>query len=160
MMERGRPDGVEGPTSRRRRPPDPVFHVSAKVDYAVRATAHLAASDPLGLVKSDEIARAEGIPLRFLLNILTELRHARLVRSHRGSEGGYQLARDPAQITVADVVHAVGGGPNGFDAKERPGVVFLEVWGDARRAVNAVLQGVTLADLAAEPSVLPASAGS
>ena len=135
-----------GQAARRRRSPDPVFHVSAKVDYAVRATAHLAGTDPTRLIKSDEIAQAEDIPIRFLLNILTELRHARLVRSHRGSDGGYQLARNPSQITVADVVRAIGAGPNGVDRDARPG--SLAVWTDAREAVNEVLEAVTLADVA------------
>jgi len=138
----------DGQLPRRRRPTDPLFHVSAKVDYAVRATAHLAGTDPQRLVKSDQIAATERIPIRFLLNILTELRHARLVRSHRGSEGGYQLARDPADISVAEVVRAVGGGPNGRDGDEDAGGLSLEIWADARDAVNSVLEGVTLADIA------------
>jgi Rrf2 family protein len=147
MMEDAPVGAADGELVRRRRPTDPLFHVSAKVDYAVRATAHLAATDPVRLVKSDEIGQAEDIPIRFLLNILTELRHARVVRSHRGSEGGYQLARDPADISVAEVVRAVGGGPNGLDGAD-PSASTLDVWLDARQAVNAVLEGVTLADLA------------
>jgi Rrf2 family protein len=144
----------DGQRPRRRRPSDPVFHVSAKIDYAVRATTHLAGADRSRLVKSDEIARAENIPLPFLLNILTELRHARLVRSHRGSDGGYQLARNPAEITVGDVVRSIGAGPNGFDHDTNPG--SLAVWTDAREAVNSVLEAVTLEDMASMRVPVPA----
>jgi Rrf2 family protein len=153
------PGGEELASPRRRRPSDPMFHVSAKLDYAVRAVARLAAADPSRLVKSDEIAQAELIPLRFLLNILTELRHARIVRSHRGSDGGYQLARDPADITVADVVRAVGGGLNGLrdEGSETEGA--LDVWTDARQAVTAIMEGVTLADIAPARDPSPAVLG-
>ena len=68
------------------------MRVSAKADYAVRAVVELAAAGK-GPVKGDRIAKAQGIPLRFLENILGELRHAGLVRSQRGAEGGYWLAR-------------------------------------------------------------------
>jgi Rrf2 family protein len=122
----------------------PLLRVSAKTDYAVRAMAELAASGSLRLVKSEEIARAEGIPIRFLLNILTELRHADIVRSQRGSEGGYQLARSPADITVADIVRAVDGAldPDGEANSSRH-----QVWGLATETLNTLLQSLTLADL-------------
>src|SRR5262249_54380805 len=85
------------------------LRVSARTDYALRAVAELAATDGTALVKAAAIAPARGIPLRFLLNILTELRPARFVRSHRGAEGGYQLARPACEVTVAEVVVAVEG---------------------------------------------------
>jgi len=146
---------TDAPVVRKRRPSDPLFHVSAKLDYAVRAAARLAASDPRRLVKSDEIAQAEAIPIRFLLNILTELRHAQIVRSHRGSEGGYQLARDPADITVADVVRAVGGGLNGLGEGPLGATDGLEIWAEARHALKALLEGSTLADIAPGPDRSP-----
>ena len=68
------------------------MRVSAKVDYALRAMLELAvAADEL--VKSERIATAQGIPQKFLENILLDLRHAELVTSRRGVEGGYALAR-------------------------------------------------------------------
>src|SRR5205807_68472 len=76
--------------------------ISAKADYAVRATAELAAAEGRGPIKGEHIAQAQGIPLKFLLNILNELKRARIVRSQRGAEGGYQLARPAAEITLAD----------------------------------------------------------
>jgi Rrf2 family protein len=69
--------------------------VSAKADYAVRAALELAAAGD-GPLKGERIAEAQGIPLKFLENILTELRHSGLVRSQRGPDGGYWLERPAA----------------------------------------------------------------
>ena len=60
-------------------------------------------------VKAERIATAQGIPLNFLENILGELRHAGIVRSHRGAEGGFRLAKPADQLTVADIIRAVEG---------------------------------------------------
>src|SRR5215207_6670883 len=70
------------------------MHVSAKADYAVRAAIELAAAEA-GPVKGDRIAEAQQIPLKFLENILSDLRHAGYVQSQRGAEGGYWLAEPP-----------------------------------------------------------------
>jgi Rrf2 family protein len=84
------------------------MRVSAKADYALRATIELAAADD-GRVRGERIAQAQEIPLKFLENILGDLKHAGVVRSQRGAEGGYWLARPAEEITVADVVRAVDG---------------------------------------------------
>src|SRR3989454_10305593 len=84
------------------------MRVSAKADYAVRAAVELAAAESPP-VKGEIISSAQGIPLKFLENILGELRHAGLVRSQRGTEGGYWLARPAEEITLADVIRAVEG---------------------------------------------------
>ena len=83
------------------------MRVTAKVDYAVRALVELAAAGRT--VKGDSLAQAQGIPLKFLENILAELRRAGLVGSQRGAEGGYRLQRAAADISVADVIRAVEG---------------------------------------------------
>ncbi len=70
------------------------MRISAKADYAVRAMVELAAAPDEKPVKAERIATAQGIPLNFLENILGELRHAGLVRSHRGAEGGFRLSRE------------------------------------------------------------------
>ncbi len=85
------------------------MRISAKADYAVRAAVELAAASDEKPVKAERIATAQGIPLNFLENILGELRHAGIVRSHRGAEGGFRLARAADQITIADIVRAVEG---------------------------------------------------
>ena len=82
------------------------MRVSAKADYALRAAIELAAAGD-GPVKGERIAQAQEIPLKFLENILLELRHHGLVQSQRGAEGGYWLARPADEITLADVIRAV-----------------------------------------------------
>ena len=132
------------------------MRVSAKADYALRATIELAAAEPDVRVRGERIAQAQEIPLKFLENILTELRHAGIVRSQRGVEGGYWLARRAEEITVADVIRAVEGpianvrgvGPETVEysgSSER----LREVWIAVRANLRAVLERVTLADLAA-----------
>lgn len=129
------------------------MRVSAKVDYALRAMAELAASPPEP-VKGERIATAQSIPSKFLENILVELRHAGLVASQRGADGGYRLARPSGEITVADVIRAVEGpiasvrGARPEDASYRGAAAALgEVWIDLRTAMRGVLEQTTLADL-------------
>ena len=131
------------------------MRVSAKVDYAVRAAAELAAAGE-GPVKGEALAQAQGIPLKFLENILGELRHAGLVRSQRGAEGGYWLARPAAAITIADVIRAVEG-PLASVRGSAPETVSYEgaaeslgkLWVAVRANLRAVLEEVTVADVAA-----------
>ena len=132
------------------------MRVSAKVDYAVRAGAELAAAAGAGPVKGDRIAQAQGIPLKFLENILLDLKHAGLVQSQRGAEGGYWLGRPADEITIAEVIRAVEG-PIANVRGERPEQVeyagsaeaLREVWIAVRANLRAVLETVTLADVAA-----------
>jgi Rrf2 family protein len=136
--------------------------ISAKADYAVRATAELAATGGTKPVKAEQIASAQSIPLKFLLNILSELKHARIVRSQRGAEGGFQLARPAEQITLAEVIRAVEG-PLASVHEARPEEIeypgpaasLREVWVAVRANLRAVLEQVTVADLAG--GSLPAS---
>src|SRR5207302_3235861 len=85
------------------------MHVTAKADYAVRAVVELAGSRQGAPRKVDEVAKAQGIPVSFLENILTQLRSSGIVRSQRGPEGGYWLARPPGEVTLAQVIRAVEG---------------------------------------------------
>ena len=106
--------------------------------------------------KGDRIARAQAIPLKFLENILLDLKHAGLVQSQRGAEGGYWLAKAPEQIVLAEVIRAVEG-PIANVRGERPEQVeyagaaepLRDVWVAVRANLRAVLETVTLADLAA-----------
>jgi Rrf2 family protein len=108
-------------------------------------------------VKSETIAAAEEIPLRFLHNILAALTRAGILTSLRGADGGYGLSRDAAAITVADVIRAVegpfaaGGGPDVLAADDRRSGrgALRAVWSVVRANERAVLESVTLADLAA-----------
>jgi Rrf2 family protein len=128
--------------------------VSAKADYAVRAVVELAVSDG-GPVKGERISQAQDIPLKFLENILLELRHAGVVRSQRGAEGGYWLARPPEEITLADVIRVVEGpianvrGEGPQDVDYRGSAARLkDVWIAVRANLRSVLEAVTVADVA------------
>jgi Rrf2 family protein len=129
--------------------------ISAKVDYAVRAAAELAAASDEKPVKAERIATAQGIPLNFLENILGELRHAGIVRSHRGAEGGFRLAKPAGQVTVADVIRAVEGplasvrgGPPEEVAYDGAAQALLRVWIAVRASLRGVAEHVTMADIA------------
>ena len=83
--------------------------LSAKADYAVRAVLVLAAQDTERPIKGESIARAQDLPLKFVENILGELKHAGMVASQRGPEGGYRLAVPADELTVAEVIRVVDG---------------------------------------------------
>jgi Rrf2 family protein len=129
--------------------------VSAKVDYALRAAVELAALEQEWPVKGERLAAGQEIPLRFMENILGELRQAGIVGSKRGADGGYMLARPPAEIALADVIRAVDG-PLANVGGLRPDQLtyegsateMREVWIAVRAALRSVLEEVTLADVA------------
>jgi len=132
------------------------MRISAKVDYAVRAAVELAgAAGEAKPVKAERLASAQAIPLNFLENILSELRHAGIVRSQRGAEGGFRLARPGTEITVADVIRAVEGplasvrgGPPEEAAYDGAAAALPRVWIAVRANLRAVVEHVTLADIA------------
>jgi Rrf2 family protein len=137
------------------------MRVSAKADYAVRAAIELAVAGD-GPIKGERIAAAQDIPLKFLENILLELRHSGLVRSQRGAEGGYWLARPPEEITLAEVIRSVEGpianvrGEGPQDVEYAGSAARLrDVWIAVRANLRSVLEAVTLADVAR--GELPAS---
>jgi Rrf2 family protein len=128
--------------------------VSAKTDYALRAALELAAAPDEKPVKGERIATAQAIPLRFLENILMQLRHAGLVDSRRGAEGGYRLARPPAEVTLADVIRAIDGPLAGVGGVRPESLGFegvaepmRDVWIAVRASLRGVLEQVTLADV-------------
>ena len=131
------------------------MRISAKADYAVRAAVELAAATDEKPVKAERIATAQGIPLNFLENILGELRHAGIVRSHRGAEGGFRLAKPAAEISIADVIRAVEGplasvrgGPPEEAEYGGASEALLRVWIAVRANLRAVVEHVTVADVA------------
>jgi Rrf2 family protein len=128
--------------------------LSAKADYAVRAVLVLAAHQGEGPIKGELVARAQDLPLKFVENILGELKHAGLVVSQRGPEGGYRLAVPADQITVAEVIRVVDG-PLAAVAGVRPEAIVYppgaealpDVWLEARSQLRSVLENITFADL-------------
>lgn len=130
------------------------MRLSARVDYALRAVAELAASQGESLT-SEKLARAQGIPLKFLESILLQLRRGGVVRSQRGPEGGYWLARPADQITLADVIRVIDG-PLANVRGQRPEQLgyqgaaraLQDVWVALRASERAILDQVTVADVA------------
>ena len=131
--------------------------VSAKSDYAVRALLELAqAGGGDGPVKGERLAQGQDIPLKFLENILIDLRHAGIVRSQRGAEGGYWLARAPDKVTVGEVIRAVDG-PLASVRGEAPEDLDYDgaaehlqtVWIAVRASLRTVVDELTLADVVA-----------
>jgi Rrf2 family protein len=139
------------------------MRISAKADYAVRASIELAAADE-GPMKGDRIAAAQKIPVKFLENILGELKHAGLVQSQRGAEGGYWLSRSADDITLAEIIRAVEG-PLASVRGERPeDLEYLgearplqDVWVALRSNIREILESVTLADVTARELPAPVS---
>ena len=113
------------------------MRVSAKTDYAVRASVELAAS-PDGPVKGDQLAEAQDIPLQFLEHILLDLKRAGIVRARRGAKGGYWLAKPAAEINLAEVIRAVEG-PIAHVQSAPPGVDLLP--GQRRRSAGGLDRG-------------------
>jgi Rrf2 family protein len=131
------------------------MRISAKADYAVRAAVELAACADDKPVKAERIATAQEIPLNFLENILGELRHAGIVRSHRGAEGGFRLAKPADQLSIADIIRAVEGplasvrgGPPEETAYPGASEALPRVWIAVRASLRRVVEHVTVADVA------------
>ncbi len=132
------------------------MQVSAKTDYALRAAAELAraAEEGSGPIKGEWISEAQGIPKKFMENILHDMKRAGIVRTRRGASGGYWLARPAEEISVAEVIRVVEG-PLANVRGEWPEEVaytgaaesLQQVWIAVRANLRAVLESVTLADL-------------
>ncbi|MDR2516335.1 MAG: Rrf2 family transcriptional regulator [Spirochaetaceae bacterium] len=130
--------------------------VSVKCQYALRSLFELAKRKGGGLTRIQEIAAAQAVPVRFLENILNQLRQGGFVESRRGKMGGFALARSPAEITVLEIVSFIDGPVYAFDCEGKeplrkcplgPSCVFMPLWRKARRALETVYAGTTLQDL-------------
>jgi Rrf2 family protein len=131
------------------------MRMSAKAEYAVRAMIQLASTQPGVVVKTDDLALAQGIPAQFLVDILSDLRADRLVRSHRGRDGGYELGLPAEQISIADVLRCIDGPLAsvrdiglGDLPYSGPTAALTDVWRALRASMRAVLETTTLADVA------------
>jgi len=129
-------------------------HISAKVDYAVRALVSLAAEGG-GPLPGAALAASQRLPAKFLEGILAELRRANIVVSQRGAEGGYRLARPAGEISIADVMRAIDG-PLAEVRGRRPEQAAYEgtakhlqdVWIAVRASLRLVLEHTTLEQVA------------
>lgn len=131
------------------------MRIPAKVDYAIRALAELAVSGD-GPVKAEQLATAQAIPINFLREIMGELRKDRIVRSHRGPDGGFALGRPAEEISLADIFRAVDGPL--AEVRDQslstmsyhgPAAELPVVWMAVRAGLRRVLETTTIADLAA-----------
>lgn len=131
------------------------MRITAKVDYAVRAVVELAGAPP-GPVTKDALGERQEIPVKFLENILADLRRAGIVASQRGAEGGYWLAAPADCVSVADIIRAVEGPladvhgtpPETVDYPG-PAAALQHVWVATRAALRSILETVTVADIVA-----------
>ena len=131
------------------------MRISERVDNAVRAMAELAAGgdEP---IKAEGVATRQDISLKYLLDILRDLKRAELVRSKRGPDGGFTLSRPASEISLADVFRAVDGPLADVHDESLRGLVYAppaeelpQVWMAIRGSLRRVLETVTVADLVA-----------
>jgi Rrf2 family protein len=128
------------------------MRISAKGEYALKAMLDLSLQPPRRIVPIQEIAARQGIPQRYLEQVLQGLKRAGLLASRRGAAGGYQLARVPEDITAGDVLRAVEGAGGPFQAREGGrGVArdeLAELWEEIGRAVSDVVDRLSFGELA------------
>jgi Rrf2 family protein len=146
-----------------------VMQVSRKVDYALRAVIYLTLRSDRRPCAVAEIAAREGIPKKFLEKIIQDLIHHGLVRSTRGAQGGYTLARAPEDVTFKDVIEAidgpvsvnvcVGGTTDTSECTLFPNCGMLWVWREAQKRVMDLFANTTLADVRARHAELPKGLG-
>ena len=129
------------------------MRLSARVDYALRAVCELAAAD--GARTVEQLSAAQHIPNKYLESILGELRRGGLLRSQRGPDGGYRLARSAGQISIADVIRALDGELANVRGSRPENLSYSgaaaslqEVWIALRASERAILEGVTLEHVA------------
>ena len=139
------------------------MRISTKGRYGTRAMLVLASKYGNGLVRASEIADEQGISIKYLENILSTLRTAGLIVSERGKNGGYALARSPAEIDLYSVlsplegslgfVHCTGDTP---ECSKVGDCVTREVWSELKDATDRILRGTTLENLLQRRSRLDA----
>jgi Rrf2 family protein len=127
--------------------------LSCKSEYAILAllemATHYESGEPMQI---RQIAAQQDIPDRYLEQLLATLRRGGIVKSQRGSKGGYLLAREPWKISVFDILECLEGldiktGEDDNNPKSVDSAIVEEIWQEARQAANAVLQKYSLQDL-------------
>jgi Rrf2 family cysteine metabolism transcriptional repressor len=130
--------------------------ITQKSQYALRALFELARRGDKGPTRIEDVAKAQGIPQRFLEVLLNELKHAGLVEARRGPRGGYLLAKAPKEITVGETIESIQGAfspvecladPGSADCVFKGDCVFVPLWEELRAAVQNVYDSTTLQDL-------------
>jgi Rrf2 family transcriptional regulator, cysteine metabolism repressor len=130
--------------------------ISTKGDYAARALQDLAMHYDQGPIPIERIASRQGLPLRYLEQLLLTLKRAGFLSSKRGVNGGYSLAKPPAQITLGEVLRTVDapiepiycvGDPPRLECAKETDCVLRGVWAEVGQAVSAIVDRTTLQDL-------------
>ncbi len=124
--------------------------LSVKSDYAARAVISLARHYAIGeAIKVEELASEQGVSPNYLVQVLIELKAQRIVKSLRGKEGGYLLARPPAEISLGDVIRAVHGQVFDSPALTDPQCPpeLREAWRKLQNAVDQTADGITFQKL-------------
>jgi Rrf2 family protein len=131
-----------------------VMRITTKGDYATRALQDLAWHYERGPVAIEKIASRQGLPVRYLEQLLVRLKRAGFLLSKRGVNGGYSLARPPERITLGDILRAVDSPIEAIYCVEQPqecghgsDCVLRDVWAEVGRAVSAIVDHTTLQDL-------------
>jgi Rrf2 family protein len=134
-----------------------MLQITRDGEYGVRAVIHLAGKTPGTLTLISEIAEAQEVPKSYLSKIMQQLVRSGLVRSRRGAKGGFELSRPAANITLRETIEAVEGAINLNICLEAPGACSRDrtcpthpVWREAQKKLFEVLDGKTMAELAAD----------
>jgi Rrf2 family protein len=130
------------------------MRISAKGEYAIKAVLDLALHPGHGLIPIQDIAARQGIPQRYLEQVLLVLKRSGLLTSKRGASGGYHLTRPPGEITVGEVLRAVEGASAPFETLSRQvigadGHDLVELWDEIAEAISRVVDRLTFGELAA-----------
>jgi Rrf2 family protein len=131
-----------------------LMQISRRVDYGLRAVIYLSGQNPEKCCSITEIAKNQGMPKKFLEKIIQDLIRGGLIKSRRGSCGGYTLARAAERISFYDVIEAVEG-PIAVNAcmdhqlgcDQIPRCTMIGVWSEVQRSVTEVLSRTTIAGL-------------
>jgi Rrf2 family protein len=128
--------------------------ISTKVRYGARAMLELATRYGEGPIELKEIARKEEISLKYLEHVIVPLRTAGLVKSVRGSKGGYSLAKPPSEICLNDLVEILNGQINLIECLKDPkacrrvsSCVTRDIWGEVSDAIDRIFHSITLEDM-------------
>lgn len=137
--------------------------VSKRTTYGIMAAVDLAINAKESPIQARAIARRQGIPIRFLEQVLHALKNADVIQSHRGAQGGYLLSREPALISIADILEALEG-PLFHRAAVHQGTrdrltkpeLLSDVWEQVQQAERKVLERITVEQLATHQRTLEA----
>lgn len=141
-----------------------------KITYGILAAIELARQEHYIPLQAKVIAKRQGIPSRFIEQILQHLKQSGIVRSQRGAQGGYTLAKHPSQISLAELVTAMNGSePNTLlhtwpanghaEGPQVSTILLADIWQQVREAEQAVLRNISIQNLAEQYQKLETQRG-